>query len=125
MKTLQLNRRVNRSEDAQIALSFQLAATAARAKFGSIVLADDLGLVVAAAGPKNMCEHMAAMSPILAATDKAWHGTVKTSKGLVRLSVAPVRVGSTQLYLCASEGEETAITRELFASGKGVTRILA
>ena len=125
MKTFQLNRRVNRSNDAQIALSFQLAATAERAQFGAIVLADDLGLVVAAAGKKSMCEQMAAVSPMLASADKAWHGSVKTSKGKVRLSVAPIRIGSMQLYLCASEGEESAVTRELFAGGRGVTRILA
>ena len=125
MTAMQTNRRVNRSDDTQIALSYQLAATAARAKFGDIVLADDLGLVIAAAGRKNMCERLAAVSPMLASSEKTWHGSVKTSKGNIRISIAPVRVGSMQLYLCASEGEKSAITRELFTSGCGISRILA
>ena len=125
MTTMQTNRRVNRSDDTQIALSYQLAATAARAKFGDIVLADDLGLIIAAAGRKNMCERLAAVSPMLASTEKTWHGSVKTSKGNVRISIAPVRVNDMQLYLCASEGEEATITRELFTGGCGISRILA
>jgi hypothetical protein len=125
MKSFQTNRRINRSNDTQIALSFQLVATAKRAKFGSIVLADDLGMVVAAAGPKNMCEQMAAVSPMLAAESKTWHGSVKTRKGRIRLSVAPIRVDSMQLYLCASQGDKALITRELFTGGQGISRILA
>ncbi len=125
MEPIQTNRRLNRSEDIQVALSFQLAATAERAKFESIVLADDLGLVVAAAGRKSMCEQMAAVSPMLASNKRSWHGSVKTNKGQVRLSIAPVSVGKMKLYLCACNGDEAGITRELFNGGQGISRILA
>jgi hypothetical protein len=124
MKSNQMNRRINRSEDIQVALSFQLAATAKKAKFGSIVLADDLGLVVAAAGRKSTCEQMAAVSPMLVAKEGG-PCTIKNTKGSILLSVEPVHMGCMQLYLCASEGEESAATHELHVGVQGITRILA
>ena len=124
MPTGPSDRRQNRSHNIHDALSNQLAASAERAKFSAMVLADDLGLVVATAGNKGVCEQMAALSPLLAPGMKSWHGAVETNKGRVRLSVAPVRIDNTLLYLSASEGKQSQITRELFTSGKGISRIL-
>lgn len=125
MKLANVNRRKNRSNDVQVALSFQLAATARRAHFPAIVLADELGLVVAQIGCKRTCERMAAVAPLLTARNKTFHGTVDAGKKTMRLSVAPVTVHGTLLYLCAQEGDEQEITRELFTGGLGVSRILA
>jgi hypothetical protein len=36
-----------------------------------------------------------------------------------------VNINGALLYLCAVEGDETEITRELFTGGLGVSRILA
>ncbi len=124
MESIQANRRINRSEDIQVALSFQLAATAKKAKFGSIVLADDLGLVIAAAGRKSVCEQMAAVSPMLVAKEGG-ACTIKNTKGSVLLSIAPIHIGPMQLYLCASEGEAAAAVQELHSGVVGITRILA
>lgn len=117
------DRRRNRSENVLDALSCQLAASAKRARFSAMVLADDYGLIIANTGNKGVCEQLAAVSPLLARNMKPWHGNVETSKGKVRLSVAPIRVDDMRLYLTASEGKESRITGELFTSGKGVTRI--
>jgi len=117
------DRRRNRSENVQDALAYQLAASARRAKFSAMVLADEYGLIIANTGSKAVCEQMAAVSPLLARNMKPWHGKVKTNKGKVRLSVAPIRVDNMRLYLTASEGREARISGELFTSGKGVSRI--
>ena len=126
MHTLRINRRKNRSNDVQVALSFQLAATARRAKFSSIVLADELGMVISAFGHKETCEKMAAYAPILTNRSKTFHGSVRAQRGEeVRLSVAPLTLHASTLYLCAAEGDIEDITRELFTGGRGISRILA
>ena len=118
------NRRAERSDNMYDALTLQLKATAKRAGFSSIVLADETGLVVASAGNKSVSEYLAAMSPGLAAGSKTWNGKLLTNKGKVPLSIAPIRFGDTFLYLSATEGMKRAISRELFLGGRGVVRIL-
>ena len=125
MKTANINRRNNRSNDVQVALSFQLAATARRANFPAIVLADELGLVIAKRGDTVICEQMAAMAPSLATRKKTFHGIVNFGGETMRLSVAPITIGGALFYLCAKEGDRQEITRELFTGGLGVSRILA
>jgi hypothetical protein len=121
----QIERRMNRSEDVQVALAFQLAAAQERAQFSSIALSDELGTVIAAAGDKSVCEHMAAFSPIVVNNTKTWKGSVLTGAGKVRAYVKPVVVGSCTLYISASDGKWMSVNRELDKSGVGVRRILA
>jgi hypothetical protein len=125
MLKLHANRRGTRSENLLEALEHQLAASTQRARFSSMVVADELGLVIAGAGNDRIGEQVAAISPMLARDMNVWHGTVRTNKGEVRLSVAPIKVGKSQLYISATEGRDSAISRELFISGRGTARILA
>ncbi len=126
MATNESNRRVNRSNDIQLALSFQLAEAARLAKFSSIALADDLGTVIAAAGNKEICEHMAAFSPILTASRaESWCGSITTDAGEVYASITPVMVGGSRLYLAAAGGKRAAAHTVLSESGYGVSRILS
>lgn len=125
MRHKQPNRRIRRSDDVHEALRLQLAASAQRARFSAFVLADELGTVIAATGDNNIGEEMAAVSPILAPGIKPWHGTVPSNKGDVSLSIAPIKLDDSKLYLTAADGRRGDITRELFTSGRGVTRILA
>ncbi len=119
------NQRVKRSDDVMEALSLQLKAAAERASFDSIVLGDDLGMVLAEAGNSKRNEKLAALSPLLAPKFVSWRGQVKTKKGEIRVSIAPMRVGNSRLYLTATGGEAESISRELFKSGLGVARILS
>ena len=119
------DRRGQRSELIYQALQYQLGASARRAKFSSLVLADDAGLVVSSTGNKAISEHLAAISPELTKNMRAWHGKISTNRGKVLLSVAPVRFESSLLYLSATEGLCKAIPKELFRSGLGVVRILS
>lgn len=118
------NRRVKRSDDVKEALELQLVASKERARFSSIVLSDDAGLVIALAGNRAVGEQIAAYSPLLVGNSKTWHGTMRTNRGPVRVSVAPVRYKGSHLYLSATEGTGSEIPKELFTSGRGVLRIL-
>ena len=118
------NQRGKRSNDVMEALSLQLKSAAKRANFDSIVLGDDLGLVLAEAGDSNDNEELAALSPILVPELVSWRGQVKTKKGKVRISIAPMRIGDSRLYLTATGGDAKSVSRELFKSGLGVARIL-
>ncbi len=125
MRPKQPNRRISRSNDVHEALRLQLAASARRARFSAFVLADELGTVIASTGDHNIGAEMAAVSPLLAPGIKPWHGTVPSNKGAVSLSIAPIKFDDAKLYLSAADGRRRDITRELFTSGQGVTRILA
>ena len=126
MPTLQnaIDRRQRRSDDIQTALSHQLSTSQERALFNSIVLADENGLVMAWSGNDGLCEQMAAISPLLARDMTPWHGDVETNIGKVRLSVAPLLVDGNQLFIAAAAGKKSDIAKELFRSGRGVSRIL-
>ncbi|MCP4196466.1 MAG: hypothetical protein GY762_04880 [Proteobacteria bacterium] len=118
------NQRTERSKNVMEALSLQLQAAARRARFDSIVLADDLGLVLAEAGNSKRNEELAALSPVLAPELVSWRGQVKTRQGKVRVSIAPMRIGDSRMFLTATGGDAKAVSRELFKSGLGVARIL-
>jgi hypothetical protein len=125
MRLLSSNRRKNRSDDIHLALNYQLAASAERARFGAMVLADHNGLVMAEAGNRDVCEEMAALSPVLAPNERPWHGDIDIQNGRVRLTVAPLYIDNLQLYLTASGGSQAhEIAREMATSGQGVVRIL-
>jgi hypothetical protein len=119
------NKRVDRSKNVMEALSLQLQSAARRASFDSIALVDDLGLVLAEAGNSKRNEELAALSPVLAPELVSWRGQVKTNQGKVRVSIAPMRIGDSRLYITASGGDAKSVSRELFKSGLGVARILS
>ncbi len=117
-------RRTSRSDSIHGALLLQLKASARRAGFSSLVLADDQGLVIACAGNQTIGEYMAALSPGLTMNFKTWHGKVLTNRGRVRLSIAPIKFEESHIYIAATEGSSKEIHKELFASGLGAVRIL-
>ena len=119
-----LNRRSRRSVDVTRALALQLAASAERAAFDAMVLGDELGLVMAHSGSAALSEQLAALSPLLAPDQGAWHGRVKTRKGEMNVSVSPIRVGASRLYLSATGGAGLSAQKELFTTGLSIARIL-
>lgn len=120
------DRRQKRSADVQTAIAYQLAASAKRAHFSAMVLADDNGVVVADAGHKGACLQMAALAPALASNRRPWHGPVEIVEGEVRLTVAPLMLDETPFYLTAADGSQAhLITSEMAASREGIRRILA
>jgi hypothetical protein len=120
------DRRRNRSTDPLVALHYQLTQTRQEGRFDAVVVADDSGVVVAAAGSWAVCEELAAYAPLLA--QGAW-----TEPGLVggsRLStmqsdvdVQPVDVEGQTVLLCARGGRRGEAS--LGRAAQGIARILA
>ena len=118
-------RRNRRSSNLKSALEFQLAASMRRGEFDSLVLADETGLVIAAAGKDTESDALAAVSPKLAGNGRFWHGNLTTGASTITLSVKPVISDSGTMYLCAKGGLGGLVSEELHLSGRGVCRILA
>ena len=117
-------RRRNRSNEPLAALKLQLEASVARAGFSSLALAEEHGLVVAAAGEPSESEEVAALSPQFAGACELWHGTVATEGGEKMLTIAAVRGAPGPMFLTAVGGQRREIVAELVRSGQGVCRIL-
>ena len=120
-----MDRRNERSDNMKSALEFQLAASVRRGEFDSIVLADDAGLVVAAAGAGVEQDAMAALSPRLAGKGLLWHGQLSSGEAAQTLTVKPFVSQDGPLYLCARGGILRLVSEELHQSSRGVCRILA
>jgi hypothetical protein len=118
-------RRRNRSNEPTEALKLQLMASAMRAGFSSLALAEEHGLIVASAGEPSESEEVAALSPQFAGGCELWHGTVATESGEKLLTIASVRSAAGPLFLTAVGGKRREIVPELVRSGQGVCRILS
>ena len=119
-------RRQSRSDNLYKALELQLASTAQRARFSSVILTEAQGVTVASTGDAGELEEIAALSPQLAPGGKFWQGRIKSEDGSSRLfTVAPIVTESGKLYLCAVGGTGSLITTSLLMGGRGVDRILA
>lgn len=118
-------RRVNRSCDLSEALQLQIAATVKKARFSSLALAEECGLLVAGCGDSSTVQELAALAPYLAGESRFWQGRAETNDGEHRLSVALVETPLGKLYLCGADGTIGAIWTELKNTSYGVTRILS
>ncbi len=118
-----LERRRRRSSHAAQAVRYQLEAVRDRGDFPALVLADDQGLVVAAAGDPELCEELAAHAPLIA------RATISRSRMTPRLrgaevEVRPLHLPEGLLHL-ACVGGPAARDALLDHSARGVQRILA
>ena len=122
---MQSERRQKRSEDMATALGLQLVSTAARASFSSLVLAEELGLLVAGAGDETELEEIAAMAPLLAGESRFWQGQVETTAGHRLITVARVDTALGTFFLSGAAGKITSIWSEMRESSRGVARIVS
>jgi hypothetical protein len=119
-------RRRNRSDDAQRALSIQLSQVRDEARLDALVLATHEGLAIAHAGDPAVCSELAAVAPLLS------QGPLMTEIELQQrlLFVRTVTFEGSPLYLasCGDDPGETSaaqVDRWLAQATLGVTRILA
>lgn len=120
-----VERRGRRSQVTTEALALQLAASARRAGFSSLVLAEQDGLVVARSGRGDEPTELAALAPAIANGCELWHGTVTLDGAERMVTIASVCSPAGRLYLSAAGGNRREIIPELRQSGEGVCRILA
>ncbi|HUT77088.1 MAG TPA: hypothetical protein VM285_05345 [Polyangia bacterium] len=122
---MQPERRTNRSDNLFEALGLQLAATAKRGGFTSLVLAEGQGIPVASAGFRDDLEDIVAVAPSLAPDARPWQGKLHDGSGAVMVTVMPVNTGDGPLFLCAAGGHGREVTTDLLRGGVGICRILA
>jgi hypothetical protein len=123
--TLVEDRRRQRSNDPLVALHYQLARTRLEGRLDAIVVADDSGVVVAAAGAWAACEELGAYAPLLAQgvwVEPGANSTSRVAALRVEVAVQPVDVEGQTVLLCARGGDGHGATLE--GAAKGVARIL-
>jgi len=128
--SLDSDRRKERSDDALVALYYQLLHTHREACLDTIVVADASGIVVAGAGPWAACEELAAYAPLLVGSRPAGDTDEACGPERSRLAelgcevdVKPVRVDGQTVLLCVrgARRRDVAVDR----AAEGVARILA
>jgi hypothetical protein len=120
------DRRRKRSQDPLVALHYQLALTRNEEHLDAIVVADDCGVVVAAAGSWAACEELAAYAPILSGGAWSEPGARDTSRVAElrgQVDIQPVNVDGGTVLLC-SRGR-TARAGAMDRAAAGVARILS
>ncbi len=118
-------RRQKRSQDLSEALQLQLFSTVERASFDALVLAEELGLMVAGAGKGEELEEIAALAPLLAGQSRFWQGRVETAMGNRLITVVRVETALGTFYLSGTEGKIAAIWSEMRQGSRGVARIVS
>jgi hypothetical protein len=119
------DRRRKRSQDPLVALHHQLASTRSEERLDAIVVADDCGVVVAAAGSWAACEELAAYAPILsqgAWTEPGVRDTSRMEELRKQVDIQPVEVDGQTVLLCARGKAPRAGAMDRAA--EGVARIL-
>lgn len=118
-------RRVNRSKMTSTALELLFSASASRAQFDSLVLAEEHGLLVAGAGDGAETEEIAALSAMVASECDLWHGKLETTAGAKKVTITVVDSPEGRMYLAGVGGQQARIVPELMHSYRGVRRIMA
>jgi hypothetical protein len=118
------DRRQRRSLDTTQALALQLRACCEDARLDAMVLADEDGLCLAAAGPETTCQEVAATLPVLGRKAGDFTGVLLAAGRALETMVHRFRCDESSLYLCAIGGDESLRARQIARSIGGVTRIL-
>ena len=114
---MMLERRRKRSGFTALALKYWFSAVAQRTRVFGLVLADSAGLLVASNLPKPEAEELAAVAPLLQ------RPTTVPSQVEVPMTIKPVMIGRTQLFLCVIGARDTRTSGASLAE-TGVHRIL-
>ncbi len=109
------DRRLRRSEDASLALRYQLDAIRSAAGSEAVLVADDTGLCLASSGERGLCEELAAWLPLLGVIDVTGHAVEALGRPI---AVRRFQIDKTRLFVCVVGREP------LGASADGVARIL-
>jgi hypothetical protein len=119
------DRRRQRSQDPLVALHYQLAYTRNEERLDAIVVADDCGGVMAAAGAWAACEELAAYAPILsrgAWTEPGAREASRVAELQGQVDIQPVMVDGSMVLLCTRGRRARAGAMDRAAAG--VARIL-
>lgn len=118
-------RRRLRSDDPQAALRYQLAACREDGALDALVLADDTGMCLFAAGFADTCEEVAATLPLLGRKAGDFRGVLLGPAPGHAVLVRAFDVGGTPLYACAVGADDARAEASLARTIAGAARILA
>ena len=117
-------RRVKRADDVAKALQYQLDACRSAAHAPAMVISDEHGLCLAAAGPRETCDEVAAELPLIGRKTREFEGVLLATGGGRRITMQRFDVRGDELYVGVIEGDESRIPAQLARSISGVSRIL-
>jgi hypothetical protein len=118
-------RRRQRSNDVFRALAYQLRACREDANLDALVLSDQDGLCIAAAGPADACDEVAATLPILGRKAGDFSGVLLGAGLGSPARLQRFSVHGLDFYLCALGGNDELRNRQIARSISGISRILA
>jgi hypothetical protein len=124
--TLAEDRRRKRSNDPLVALHYQLSHARIEGRLEAIVVADDAGLVVAAAGAWAACEELAAYAPLLAQGEWSEPGVAggsRLAEMRAEVDVQAVDIDGQTVLLCTRGGGRSHAAA-MAKTAQGVARIL-
>ncbi len=118
--TQRRERRARRSSDALTALNYLLQSSRDRGGMDLLVLANEDGLPLVTVGTDFRCEELCAYAPFFAGRRPRLRGRALPEPSAIR----PVRVGSSEVYLCAMGGVRPLLEGEMERAAQAVARIL-
>lgn len=117
-------RRRRRSQNITRALRYQLDACQGDARLDGMVLSDEDGLTLAAAGDDRTCDEVAAHLPLIGRKVESFEGVLLSSHQGMEVAIRRFRVFGSDLYLAAIGGRAAQRKKQLSRSRRGVARIL-
>lgn len=119
----QIERRQHRSANTTRALCHQLNASLQSARLEGLVLTDDDGICLAAAGDDNACDEIAAQLPLMGRKVDEFEGVLFGPEQRWEIEMRRFDVEGANLYLCAIGGSASR-KDQLEHSIGGCSRIL-
>jgi len=119
-------RRLRRSLDPTLALTYQLAACCADGAIDAMVLADGDGVPLASAGDDYACDEVAGRLVQVGSRIRDFHGTLLGAGQRWEVQMRKADLGGAgEILVCAIGGSSTARQRQIQRSVDSAARILA
>ena len=121
----QKERRVRRSSDTPTALHLQLDHCRQRSGIAAMVVADEDGNLLAAAGDRHVCEEVAGRIVIAGRRIQSFNGILMAPERHYQVQMSKIDVDGSPLVVCAVGGNAGARAAEIAQGADGARRILA
>lgn len=123
---MEINRRLRRSADPTLALTYQLAACCDDGNIEAMVVADGDGVPLASAGDDFACDYVAARMVRVGPRIRDFHGTLLGEGGHWDVQMRKLDLGTAgEVVVCAIGGTAADRQRQIQRSLDGAARILA
>jgi hypothetical protein len=118
-------RRVRRAETVTLALSYQLDDCCKDGQIEAMVVANEDGLPLAAAGDSYACDEVAARIVLVGPRISSFDGTLLGSGARWDVQMTKVQVDGSELLVCAVGGTSAQRKKQIARGAAGALRILA